>query len=236
MRRRSFDMPNRMIVASTTGGLSSDSFYSFGPVPDGTEVNLDAGTLATPSTSLYVTLKDHGYYNEISIIINMLNGATPVQKTVLFDYWNGDGCLTGKAISPCAITQVLNFTATYSGLDGVVADLKIQAKDSLGEFITIPGESVTAYNYYSSYFQEITTKADLLQLEAAGLTVENLYYCRTYHEMEPLDSFQIEGYEKEEDGETVNQNFAVASLVRKIRIPGSAKPIAFDFFAKETYD
>jgi len=236
MRRRAFNMPNKMIISSTTGGPSSDSFYNFGPVPNGTEVAIDAGTLAEPSVSLYVTLKDHGYYNEISIIINMLNGATPVQKTVLFDYWNGDGYLTGKAISPCAITEVLNFTATYSGLDGTVADLKIQCKDSLGEFITIPGESITAYNYYSCYFQEITTKADLVELEAAGLTPENLYYCRTYHEMEPLDNFQIEGYEKEEDGETVNKTFAVASLVRKIRIPGSAKPVAYDFFARETYD
>jgi|GEM_PF-4912545 len=236
MKRRTFNLPNRMIVASTTGGPSSDSFYNYGPVPNGTEVTIAAGTLAEPSVSIYVTLKDHGYYNEISIIINMLNGATPVQKTVLFDYWNGDGYLTGKAISPCAITEVLNFTATYSGLDGVVADLKIQAKDSLGEFITIPGESITAYNYYSCYFQEITTKADLIELEAAGLTPENLYYCRSYREMEPLDSFQIEGYTKEDGSETVNKTFAVASLVRKIRIPGSAKPIAFDFFARETYD
>lgn len=113
----------------------------------------------------------------------------------------------------------MNFTGTYSGLDGTVADLKIQAKDALGEFITIPGESVTAYNYYSCYFQEITTKADLIELEAAGLTPENLYYCRTYHEMEPLDSFQIEGYTKTDGSETVNKTFAVASLVRKIRIP-----------------
>lgn len=51
--------------------------------------------------------------------------------------------------------------------------------------------------------------------------------------MEPLDNFQIEGYEKEEDGETVNKTFAVASLVRKIRIPGSAKPVAYDFFARK---
>lgn len=236
MKRRNFDMPNKMLISSTTGGPSTDSFYNFGPVPDGTEVTIDAGTLATPSASLYVTLKDHGYYNEVSIIINMLNGATPVQKTVLFDYWNGDGYLTGKAISPCAITEVLNFTGTYSGLDGTVADLKIQAKDALGEFITIPGESVTAYNYYSCYFQEITTKADLIELEAAGLTPENLYYCRTYHEMEPLDSFQIEGYTKTDGSETVNKTFAVASLVRKIRIPGSSKPVAYDFFARETYD
>ena len=236
MKRRSFNMPNKMLISSTTGGPSSDAFFNYGPVPDGEEVTLNAGTLATPSTSLYVTLKDHGYYNEISIIINMLNGSTPVQKTVLFDYWNGDGCLTGKAISPCEITEVLNFTATYSGLDGTVADLKIQAKDSLGEFITIPGESVTAYNYYSCYFQEITTKADLVEFEAAGLTVENLYYCRSYREMQPLDQFEIQGYIKEDGGETVNKTFAVASLVRKIRIPGSAKPIAYDFFAKETYD
>ena len=228
-------MPNRMVVASTSGGPSTDAFYN-GQVPDGVQVNLEAGILTTPSATLYVTLKDHGYYNEVSIIINMLNGSTPVQKTVLFDYWNGDGNLTGKAISSCAITEVLNFTGTYSGLDGTVADLKIQAKDSLGEFITIPGESVPAYNYYSCYFQEITTKADLIELEAAGLTPENLYYCRTYHEMEPLDSFQIEGYTKTDGSETVNKTFAVASLARKIRIPGSAKPIAYDFFAKEVYD
>lgn len=46
----------------------------------------------------------------------------PCQKR--FDYWNGDGSLTGTAISPCAITEVLNFTSTYSGLDGTVADFK----------------------------------------------------------------------------------------------------------------
>lgn len=80
MKRRNFDMPNKMLISSTTGGPSTDSFYNFGPVPDGTEVTIDAGTLATPSASLYVTLKDHGYYNEVSIIINMLNGATLSRK------------------------------------------------------------------------------------------------------------------------------------------------------------
>jgi hypothetical protein len=233
MNKKLFNMPNKMIIATSTGGASSDSFYNFGPVPNGTEVTIDAGALTTPSATLYVTLKDHGYYNEISIVINMLNGSTPVEKTVLFDYWNGDGCLTSKSISPCAITEVLNFTATYSGLDGTVADLKIQAKDAGGEIITIPGESITAYNYYPCFFQEVTTKSDLLNFDFAGVTVENLYYCRTYQEMETLDQFQIKGYTKDEDDNQINQTFAVASLIRKIRTPGTSKAVAFDFFAKE---
>ncbi len=233
MKKKLFNMPNKMIISSSSAGSSTDSFYNFGPVPSGTEVTVDAGTLTSPSTSLYVTLKDHGYYNDVSIVINMLNGSTAVQKTVLFDYWNGDGCITSKSISPCAIAEVLNLTATYSGLDGVVADLKIQAKDAAGEFITIPGEDSTIYNYYDCYFQEVTTKSDLLEFGYAGVAIENLYYCRVYHEMKTLDQFQIKGYTKEVDSATVNQNYQVYSLIRKIRIPGSSKAIAYDFFAKE---
>jgi len=233
MKRRLINMSNRMIISTRTSGASADAFYGYAPAPSGTEQTVDAGTLEAPSASLYCILKDHGYYTECSVTINMLNGATPVQKTVLFDYWNGDGCLTSKSISPCAITEVLNFTATYSGLEGTVADLKIQAKDAAGEFITIPGEDTTIYNYYPCYFQEVTTKNDLLEFDYAGVAIENLYYCRVYHEMETLDQFQIEGYTKEVDGATVNQNFQVFSLVRKIRTPGSSKVIAYDFFAKE---
>ncbi len=229
MKRRLFNMSNRMIISTSTGGASTDAFYNYGPVPNGTEVTVDAGTLETPSASLYCILKDHGYYTEVSIVINMLNGATPVQKTVLFDYWNGDGCLTSKAVSPCAITEVLNFTATYTGLDGTVADLKIQAKDSSGEFITVPGESTTIYSYYDCFFQEVTTKSDLLNFGFAGIAVDDLYYLRSYKELETLDFFQIEGYEKEVG---VNQDFQVFSLVRKIRTPGSSKVIAYDCFCK----
>ncbi len=233
MKRRLFNMPNKMIISTSTGGASTDAFYNYGPVPSSTEVTVEAGTLETPSASLYCILKDHGYYNEVSITINMLNGATPVQKTVTWDFWNGDGSLHSKAVSPCAITEILNFTATYSGLELPVADLKIQAKDAAGEFITIPGEDTTIYNYYPCYFQEVTTKSDLLNFGFAGLTTEALYYCRVYHEMQTLDQFQIEGYTKEVDGATVNQNFQVFSLVRKIKVPGSSKAIAYDFFAKE---
>jgi hypothetical protein len=233
MKPKLFNMPNKMIISTSSGGASSDSFYNFGPVPNGTEQTVDAGTLETPSASLYCILKDHGYYNEVSIVINMLNGATPVQKTVVWDYWNGDGSLHSKAVSPCAITEVLNFTATYSGLELPVADLKIQAKDAAGEFITIPGEDTTIYNYYPCYFQEVTNKNDLLEFGYAGVAIENLFYCRTYHEMQTLDQFQIKGYTKDDDGTQVNQTFAVASLIRKVRIPGSSKVVAYDFFAKE---
>ncbi|MCK9439835.1 MAG: hypothetical protein M0Q13_00215 [Methanothrix sp.] len=233
MKRRLFNMPNKMIISESTSGASADAFYGYAPAPSGTEVTVDAGTLTTPSASLYCILKDHGYYNEVSIVFDMLNGSTPVQKTVVWDYWNSEGSLHSKAVSPCAITEVLNFTATYSGLELPVADLKIQAKDAAGEFITIPGESTTAYNYYPCYFQEVTTKSDLLNFGFAGVIVEDLYYCRVYHEMETLDQFQIEGYTKEVDGATVNQNFQVFSLVRKIRTPGSSKVVAYDFFAKE---
>jgi len=233
MKRRLFNMPNKMIISEGATGASSDAFYGYAPAPNGTEQVVTAGILTVPSASLYVILKDHSFYTEVSIVINMLNGATPVQKTILFDYWNGDGCLTSKAISPCAITEVLNFTATYTGLEGTVADLKIQAKDAAGEFITIPGEDTTTYSYYPCYFQEVTTKSDLLEFGFAGVIVEDLYYCRVYHEMKTLDQFQIKGYTKEVDSEIVNQNFQVFSLVRKIRTPGSSKVIAYDFFAKE---
>jgi hypothetical protein len=114
-----------------------------------------------------------------------------------------------------------------------VADLKIQAKDAAGEIMTIPGEDTTIYTNYPCYFQEVTTKSDLLEFGYAGVAIENLYYCRVYHEMETLDQFQIEGYTKEVDSATVNQNFQVFSLVRKIRTPGSSKVVAYDFFAKE---
>jgi hypothetical protein len=94
-------------------------------------------------------------------------------------------------------------------------------------------EDTTIYNYYPCYFQEVTTKSDLLNFDVVGTTVENLYYCRTYHEMETLDQFQAKGYTKDDDGTQINQNFQVFSLVRKIRVPGSSKVVAYDFFAKE---
>jgi hypothetical protein len=53
----------------------------------------------------------------------------------------------------------------------------------------------------------ITTKNDLISYEIAGVAVENHYYCRTYKELNTLDQFEIEGYTKESDGETVKQNF-----------------------------
>jgi len=232
MKRRLFNMPNRMIISESTSGASADAFFGFAPAPSGTEQTVDAGVLTTPSTTLYCTLKDHGFYSEVSIVFNLLNGATPVQKTILWDFWNSEGSLTSKSVA-CAITSVLNFTATYSGLELPVADLKIQAKDAAGEIMTIPGEDTTIYTNYPCYFQEVTTKSDLLEFGYAGVAIENLYYCRVYHEMETLDQFQIEGYTKEVDSATVNQNFQVFSLVRKIRTPGSSKVVAYDFFAKE---
>jgi len=222
-------MPNKMIISESTSGASTDAFYGFAPAPSSTEQTVDAGVLTTPSTSLYCILKDHGYYNECSVTINMLNGATPVQKTVVWDYWNSEGSLHSKAVSPCAITSVLSFTATYSGLELPVADLKIQAKDGAGEIITIPGEDTTTYSYYDCYFQEITTKSDLLYFGYGGVAVDNLYYLRCYKELETLDWIQIEGYEKEVG---VNQDFQVYSLVRKIRIPTTSKVIAYDCFCK----
>lgn len=231
MKPKLFDMPNKMIISEGATGASSDAFYGYAPVPSGTEQTVTAGVLTEPATTLYLTLKDHGYYTEISIVFNMLNGATPVQKTIVFDFWNDEGSLTSKAVA-CAFTEVLNFNATYTGLDGALADLKIQAKDAGGGFMTILGESTVTYNYYPCYFQEVTTKSDLLNFDFAGVTVENLYYCRTYKEMTTLDWFQIDGYTHTVDETVVNQDFLVFSLVRKIRIPSSSKVIAYDFFAK----
>ena len=229
MKPHLFNMPNKMIISEGATGASSDAFYGYAAAPNGTEQVVTAGTLTAPSASLFCTLKDFGYYTDVSITINMANGVTPVQKTIVWDYWNGSGYLTSKTVSPCAITEVLNFTATYSGLELPVSELKIQAKDGAGEIITIPGEDTTTYSYYDCYFQEITTKSDLLYFGYGGVATENLYYLRSYKELETLDFFQIEGYEKEVG---VNQDFQVFSLVRKIRIPGSSKVIAYDCFCK----
>lgn len=226
MKPNLFNMPNKMILAQTSGGATSDSFYS-GPAPASTLVSVDK-TIPTVASTLYTTLTDHGYYNNVSITINMKNAGVAVQKIILFDFWDFDGALHSNGIS-CAFDEVVDFTAAYSGLEGVVADVKIQAKTAGGEFIDMPGEDTTSYSTYQCYFGEATDKSDLIQFDIAGAAVENLYYCRTYNEMETLDWFQVQGYTKE-DGE--NQDFRVYSLVRKIRIPGSSRTLAYDFFAK----
>jgi len=107
MNRRLFNMPNKMIISESTSGASAEAFYGYAPAPSGVEQTVDAGVLTTPSTTLYCTLKDHGYYTDVTIVFNMLNGETPVQKTLVWDFWNGDGCLTSKSTA-CAITSVLN--------------------------------------------------------------------------------------------------------------------------------
>jgi hypothetical protein len=228
MKPHLFNMPNKMIISEGSTGASTDAFFGYAPAPNGTEQVVTAGTLTAPSASLYCTLKDKGYYDSISIAFEMVNGVTPVQKTILWDYWNGGDSLTSKTVS-CAITSFVNFTATYSGLELPVSELKIQVKDGAGEIISIPGEDTTTYSYYDCYFQEITTKSDLLYFGYGGIAVDNLYYLRCYKELETLDFFQIQGYEKSAG---VLQDYQVYSLIRKIRVPGTSKVIAYDCFCK----
>ena len=112
-----------------------------------------------------------------------------------------------------------------------LSSLKIQAKDAAGEFVAIEGEPPsTTVTKHPCYFTEITTKSDLLNFGYAGVAVENLFYLRSYEELETLDWVQIESYEKSAG---VLQDYQVYSLVRKIRIPGSAKVVAYDMFLKE---
>ena len=230
MNAKLFNMQNKMIISTATGGATNDSFYS-GPAPDSALTAVNKSIAPLVAATLYLTLTDHGYYNTISIIINLKNSGSAVNKSVLFDYWESEGTGHIKAVT-CAFDEVISFTATYGGLSGTVADLKIQAKDSSGEIIDIPGDDTTTYSYYPCYFQEATAKHDLIEFGVAGIAVDNLYYCRAYREMDTLDWFQVEGFTKEVDSEIVNQDFLVYSLVRKIRIPGSSKVIAYDFFAK----
>jgi len=229
MKPHLFNMPNKMIISEGSTGASSEAFYGFAEAPNGSEQVVTAGTLETPSATLFCTLKDKGYYTDVSITFDMVNGVSPVQKTIVWDYWNGSDSLTSKTVSPCVITSFVKFTATYSDLELPVSHLEIQVKDGAGEIISIPGEDTTTYSYYPCYFQEITTKSDLLYFGYAGVAVDNLYYLRSYKELETLDWIQIEGYEKSAG---VLQDFQVFSLVRKIRIPGSSKVIAYDMFCK----
>lgn len=230
MKPKLFSMPNKMIIPVTTGGATSDSFYT-GPAPASTKVDINK-TIPEVAATLYLVLTDHGYYNTVTVLVTLKNGETTSTKSLLFDFWDGDGVQHSKT-SSVAFDQVVDFTATYNGLSGIVADIKIQAKDAEGYFIDVPGDDSTTYTYYDCFFQEITTKADLISYEVAGVAIENIYYCRSYIELNTLDQFEIEGYTKEVDGEIVNKTFKVYSLVRKIRIPGSNKVVAYDFFAKE---
>lgn len=236
MKPHLFNMPNKRIVTVTAPGSSTDYFYS-GPVPKSETVNVGTSTVDLEvAPTLYVILTDGGYYGSVSVVISMLNGATPVQKTVLWDSWSAIGGVHSKAVTSVNFNQVVNFTATYTyhcfyqGESCALSSLKIQAKDAAGEFVAIEGEPPsTTVTKFDCFFQEITTKSDLLYFGYAGVAVDNLYYLRSYEELETLDWIQIEGYEKEVG---VLQDFQVFSLVRKIRIPGSSKVIAYDCFCK----
>ena len=236
MKKRYFNMPNKRVVATTEPGATTDSFYT-GPAPVSEEVEVGV-SIAEVAPTLYCTLTDGGYYNSVSIIINMLNDTTPVQRTLIWDMWSHIGGLHSKAVTSVNFDQVVDFTATYDGLcvyEGescAPSSLKIQAKDAGGEFIEIEASPVTTYSYYPCFFQEATNKSDLIDFGIAGVAIDNLYYCRVYDEMKTLDWFQVQGYTKVVDAVTVNQDFQVYSLVRKIRVPGNSKAIAYDFFAK----
>lgn len=229
-------MPNKRIVSVTEAGSSTDYFYS-GPVPKSEEVEVGVSTVADEvAPTLYCILTDGGYYGSVSIVINMLNGVTPVQKTLVWDSWSAIGGVHSKAVTSVNFNQVVDFTASYTGhcfYEGescALSSLKIQAKSAAGEFISIEGEPPsTTVTKYPCFFQEITTKSDLLNFGYAGVAVDNLYYLRSYEELETLDWLTIEGYEKEVG---VLQDFQVFSLVRTIRIPGSSKVIAYDCFCK----
>lgn len=231
MKPKLFSMPNKMIISSTTGGSTADSFYT-GPAPDDSLVSINK-TIPSVAATLVLNLTDHGYYNNINVTVNLKNGGSPTSKSFTFDYWNNDGAIHVK-VSSVAFDEVVSFIAYYSGLSGQVADLQIQAKDSSGNFINIVDPGTLTSITYPCFFQEINTKNDLISYEVAGVAIENHYHCRTYNELNTLDEFEIEGYTKEVDGETVNKTFKVYSLVRKIRVPGSDKVVAYDFFAKES--
>lgn len=230
MKPKLFDMPNKMLIPSTTGGSTSDSFFT-GPAPDDSLVSIDK-TIPSVAATLVVSLTDRGYYNSINVTINLKNNGAPTSRTITFDFWNETGT-THEEVRSLPFDEVVSFITYYSGLSGQVADLEIQARDSGGNIINIIEPGTLSSVEYPCFFQEITSKSDLISYEAAGLAIENHYYCRTYIELKTLDQFEIKGYTKESDGETVNKTFMVYSLVRKIRVPGSDKVIAFDFFAKE---
>jgi hypothetical protein len=227
-------MPNRRVVTTTEAGATADSFYT-GPVPKSelVEVGVSIGEVAP---TLYVILTDGGYYNSVSIVFNLLNDVTPIQKTVVWDTWSVIGGVHSKAVTSVNFDQVVDFTATYDGhcvYEGescALSSLKIQAKDAVGEFIDIVAAPVTTITKFPCFFQEITTKSDLIDFGIAGVAVDNLFYLRSYEKLSTLDWLQIEGYEKSAG---VLQDYQVYSLVRKIRIPGSSKVIAYDCFCKE---
>jgi hypothetical protein len=237
MKPHLFNMPNKRIVTVTAPGSSTDYFYS-GPAPKSEKVDVGTSTVDNVvAPTLYCILTDGGYYGSVSIVINLKNGSTPIQKTIVWDMWSAIGGLHSKVVSNVNFNQVVNFTATYTyhcfyqGESCALCSLKIQAKDAAGEFVSIEGEPPsTTVTKYPCYFSEITTKSDLLNFGYAGVAVENLFYLRSYEELETLDWIQIEGYEKSAG---VLQDYQVYSLVRKIRIPGSSKVIAYDCFCKE---
>jgi len=230
MKPKLFDMPNKMIISSITGGSTEDSFFT-GPAPDDSLVSIDK-TIASVAATLVLNLTDRGYYNTVDVTVNLKNGGVPTSRTITFDFWNDNGTIHEEIVS-VAFDEVVSFIAYYSGLSGQVADLQIQAKSAGGSVIEIVEPGTLSSVEYTCFFQEITTKNDLISYEAAGLAVENHYYCRTYKELNTLDEFEIKGYTKESDVETVNKTFMAYSLVRKIRVPGSDKVVGYDFFAKE---
>ena len=234
MKPHLFDMPNKRVVTTTEAGATTDSFYT-GPVPKSEEVEVGV-SIDEVAPTLYVVLTDGGYYNSVTIVFNLLNDATPIEKTVVWNSWSAIGGVHSKAVTSVNFDQVVDFTATYDGhcfYEGescALSSLKIQAKDAYGEFIDIVAAPVTIVNKYPCYFAEITTKSDLIDFGIAGIAIDNLYYLRSYEEIDTLDWLQIEGYEKEAG---VLQDYQVYSLVRKIRIPGSSKVVAWDCFCKE---
>ncbi|MCX6643475.1 MAG: hypothetical protein NTV15_08820, partial [Candidatus Bathyarchaeota archaeon] len=232
-------MPNKRIVTVTAPGGDSTCFYN-DEVPKSELVEVGVSTVDLEvAPTLYCVLEDGGYYNSVSVVINMLNDTTPVQRTLVWDSWSVIGGLHSIAVTDVNFDTVVDFTATYDGHcfyeeeSCALSILKIQAKDAAGEFIEIDVEPpLTTITKYPCYFQEITTKSDLLYFGYGGVVVDNLYYLRSYEELETLDWIQIEGYTKEEGETTVNQDFQVFSLVRKIRTPGTSKVIAYDCFCK----
>ncbi len=230
MKPKLFSYPNKMIIVTPgVPGPSSDAWYQ-GPRVN--SYSVDKSIAPTVAPYLYIKVTDHSYWDTCTITVNVENGGVPAQEIYEVPYWSG-GIHSTREIRDH--DECVDFTSTITGLEGQEPDILIQPQDSEHNPIEIPGEiGADVSNYYPCFFQEITDKQDLLDYGYAGIAVENLYYCRLGFEIEPTQNFQIEGYTKEVGGETVNIDFEVSSLVRKIRIPGSSKVVAYDFFAKET--